>query len=115
MGSVTRHWRWLACSALAVGCLLNPQPDLPTARPDGASGASGPVVSAGGATSSGAGSVAAPGSGGSPTSLGAAGASLNNGDEAGMGGAVELPAAGATGESGQAGDTQKSTVGGTPP
>jgi len=113
---VMRHWRWLACSAFAVGCLLNPQPDLPTARPsggnDGASGGSGPIVS-GGAASSMAGSSAAGGPQTSPGSSGAGGTSAVD-NEGGMGGVVELPGAGAPGESGQAGETQKPIVGPPP-
>jgi hypothetical protein len=116
MGSVMRHWRWLACSALAVGCLLNPQPDLPTARPsgnDGASGGAGAVLGAGASQSAG-GAVSS--AAGSPTTIpgGVGGASAGD-NEGGIGGEVELPTAGATGESGQAGDTQKPTVGAPSP
>src|ERR1700690_2107469 len=102
MGSVMRHWRWLACSALAVGCLLNPQPDLPTARPvgnDGASGGSGPVVS-GGASSSTAGALGSSSAGGPLTIPGGSSGASAGENEGGMGGALELPAAGAAGESG---------------
>jgi hypothetical protein len=117
MGSVMRHWRWLACSALAVGCLLNPQPDLPTARPggnDGASGGSGPVVGSG-ASQSTAGAIGSSAAGGPASLPGGFGGTSAGENEGGMGGDVELTLAGATGESGQAGDTQRPTVGTTPP
>jgi hypothetical protein len=107
MGSVLRHWRWLACSALAVGCLLNPQPDLPGSRPaegdnSGGSPGSGVAIGGGGTSASSAGAGPGDSAGAGGPQNGAGGAPLTI-EEGGMGGAVEFPAAGATGESGAAG------------
>lgn len=66
----TLHWlglmrfRWLLLGAVAVGCSLNPQPDLPAPRgeaenpaPTTTGGSGGSVNGGSGATSSGGGSV----------------------------------------------------------
>jgi len=106
MGSVIRHWRWLACSALAVGCLLNPQPDLPQVGGNGDNGAGSSSISTGAGGASTSSNGAGPGaSAGGPATVpgGFGGAPLGVEEEGGMGGALELPAAGATGESGAAG------------
>jgi hypothetical protein len=114
MRLVLRHCRWLACSALAVGCLLNPQGDLPNSPsstgPQGAPGSSGSSNDSGpgrgGAGPSSAGSLSVGFGGDAQTGFGGSGGAPAGVGEAGEGGSVfELPIAGAPGEGGAIGDS----------
>jgi hypothetical protein len=78
MGPSWRGWRWLACLALAGGCALNPQPDLPgdTQGNSGSVGVSGspPILNGGGSAGMSSGAGAQPsGSGGTSPGGGDAG------------------------------------------
>jgi hypothetical protein len=107
MGSRLRHWRWLALAALAAGCALNPQPDLPDERggngaPMGSAG-SGVLVAAAG--SSGAGSIDLGGSGQTGVTTGGAGGATSAAGATSVAGATGVGAAGEAGAGAEAGAT----------
>lgn len=103
MGSLRRRWHWLACLALAGGCALNPQPDLPGEQTGGApSGGAPPVLNTGGS----AGTVPS-GAGAQPSGEGGASQGFPEGGADGEleGGAPSF------GEAGQAGAAEAGALG----
>ena len=107
MASLFRHWRWLACLALAVGCSLNPQPDLPGDTANGGSDgtAGGPPILNTGGSSGNANAAGAQGPGGG------AGGSGQGGPEGGEGGAFLEGGGPPSGEAGQAGAAEAGALG----
>jgi hypothetical protein len=99
-----RRWRWLALSAAAVACVLNPQPDLPSGSDTSGANAAGVggsvLISSGG--SSGAGSVTTP-AGGATASAGANSAGTSTGGAGTQAGSVGIGAAGEANTAGEAG------------